>query len=87
MVRPRTPVEEKLAAIWTTVLDVESVGIHDNFFELGGDSILSIQIVAKAAQQEIKLKPNEFTVKTSYRYADPFAAALGDEHEVHSIAP
>ena len=27
---------------------LERVGIHDNFFELGGDSILSIQVVARA---------------------------------------
>jgi amino acid adenylation domain-containing protein len=49
-VAPRTPIEEELAAIWATVLGVESVGIHDNFFELGGDSILSILVIAKAAQ-------------------------------------
>jgi hypothetical protein len=35
----------------------ERVGIHDNFFELGGDSILSIQIVAKANRAGIQLTP------------------------------
>ncbi|MCP4657483.1 MAG: AMP-binding protein, partial [bacterium] len=30
----RTPEEEILAGIWTTVLGVERVGAHDNFFEL-----------------------------------------------------
>ena len=52
---PRTPVEEKLVAIWREVLRVEQVGVHDNFFELGGDSILSIQIMARASQAGIRL--------------------------------
>jgi amino acid adenylation domain-containing protein/non-ribosomal peptide synthase protein (TIGR01720 family) len=74
-VAPRTPVEEKLATIWAGVLSVESVGIHDNFFELGGDSILSIQIIAKAAQQNIKLKPNDI-------FQHPSVAALAGVAEV-----
>ena len=45
---PSTAVEEALAQIWCEVLRLEQVGIHDNFFELGGDSILSIQIIARA---------------------------------------
>ncbi len=55
LVAPRTPIEEGLASIWSQVLRVEPVGIHDNFFELGGDSILSIQIIAKAKQAGIEL--------------------------------
>jgi amino acid adenylation domain-containing protein/non-ribosomal peptide synthase protein (TIGR01720 family) len=42
--------EKILAGIWSRALGLEKVGIHDNFFELGGDSILSIQIVARARQ-------------------------------------
>jgi len=55
VVTPRTPVEAKLALIWAEVLRVEHVGIHDNFFSLGGDSILSIQIIARAKLQGIEL--------------------------------
>jgi len=56
-VAPRTQVEEILTQIWASVLKVELVGIHDNFFELGGDSILSIQIIARANQLGIVLSP------------------------------
>lgn len=52
---PRTPEEEKLAAIWREVLGLAQVGVHDNFFELGGDSILSIQILARANQAGLQL--------------------------------
>jgi non-ribosomal peptide synthase protein (TIGR01720 family) len=58
-VAPRTSVEELLAGIWTEVLGLEKVGIHDNFFELGGDSILSIQIVARANQAGLRLTPKQ----------------------------
>ncbi|MEH2067465.1 MAG: amino acid adenylation domain-containing protein [Nostoc sp.] len=57
-VAPRTSVEEAIASIWTEVLG-RKVGIHDNFFELGGDSILSIQVVARANQAGIVLTPKQ----------------------------
>ena len=46
-VAPRTPMEEKLAAIWADVLNVDRVGVHDDFFALGGHSLLATQIVAQ----------------------------------------
>jgi amino acid adenylation domain-containing protein/non-ribosomal peptide synthase protein (TIGR01720 family) len=47
---PRTREEQILAEIWAQTLRVPRVGVNDNFFELGGDSILSVQIVARARQ-------------------------------------
>jgi amino acid adenylation domain-containing protein len=44
--RPRTPVEERVAAIWTELLGVE-VGMHDRFFQVGGHSILVLRLVAR----------------------------------------
>lgn len=44
---PRTPTEEKMAAIWSTVLKVERIGIYDNFFELGGHSLLAITLFSR----------------------------------------
>ncbi|BAY66478.1 amino acid adenylation domain-containing protein [Calothrix brevissima NIES-22] len=58
-VAPTTSNEQTLAKIWADVLRVEKVGIHDNFFDLGGDSILSLQIIARARQAGLQLSPKQ----------------------------
>lgn len=58
-VSPHTHTQEVLAKIWREVLVLKQVGIHDNFFELGGDSIIGIQIVARANQAGLKLTPKQ----------------------------
>ena len=45
--RPRTPLEEVLAAMWADVLNLDEVGIDDDFFEIGGHSILVTQLVSR----------------------------------------
>ncbi|RKH56197.1 non-ribosomal peptide synthase/polyketide synthase, partial [Corallococcus llansteffanensis] len=54
-VAPRTEMEQRLAEVWIQVLRVERVGVDDNFFELGGDSIISLQVVARARQAGVQL--------------------------------
>jgi len=56
---PRNAVELQLAECWSAVLKRADIGIHDNFFALGGDSILSIQIVARARQAGLGLSPRD----------------------------
>ncbi len=70
-VLPRSGTEERLAAIWAEVLGVERVGARDNFFALGGDSILSIQIVARARQAGLAL-----TTKDVFRHQTVAELAL-----------
>ncbi|NDB61178.1 non-ribosomal peptide synthetase, partial [bacterium] len=62
-VAPASPIEEELCVIWREVLRIEKIGIHDNFFRVGGDSIISIQLVAKARQRGI-----HFAVKDIFNY-------------------
>ncbi|MGA9771371.1 MAG: amino acid adenylation domain-containing protein, partial [Blastocatellia bacterium] len=52
---PRTPVEEILVGIWSSVLKLDDLGIHDNFFELGGHSLLATQVTARL-QNALKIK-------------------------------
>jgi amino acid adenylation domain-containing protein/non-ribosomal peptide synthase protein (TIGR01720 family) len=54
---PATGTERDLAEIWKTVLGLDRVGPEDNFFQLGGDSILSLQIVARAREAGLRVTP------------------------------
>ena len=44
---PRSPVEERLAGILTSLLGVEEVGADENFFQIGGHSLLGAQVIAR----------------------------------------
>ncbi len=55
--RAMTELEQQLAELWAGVLGREQVGVDDNFFHLGGDSILGIQLVARAREQGIQFAP------------------------------
>jgi amino acid adenylation domain-containing protein/non-ribosomal peptide synthase protein (TIGR01720 family)/FkbM family methyltransferase len=56
-VGPRTPAERVLAGLWGKALGLPKVGIHQNFFALGGDSIVGLQVVARARQAGLGLTP------------------------------
>jgi amino acid adenylation domain-containing protein/non-ribosomal peptide synthase protein (TIGR01720 family) len=58
-VAPRNEIEERLVRIWSEVLAVNRIGINDNFFDLGGDSILSLQIIARANEAGLQLTPKK----------------------------
>jgi len=62
-VAPRTAAEITLALIWQETLGNDRIGVKDNFFELGGDSILSLQIVARARRNGLRLTPKQLFEK------------------------
>ncbi|MEV0538058.1 amino acid adenylation domain-containing protein, partial [Kitasatospora sp. NPDC050463] len=55
---PRTPLEERLAAIWAEVLGLPQVGVEDSFFDLGGDSIRAVRLVGalRAAGYDVSIR-------------------------------
>ena len=56
---PRNEIEQILTGIWQDMLGIKKIGVHDNFFELGGDSVLNIQITARARQSGLTLTPKQ----------------------------
>jgi len=91
LVEPRGEVEERLAAVWAEVLRLERVGVHDNFFELGGDSILSLQIVARASRLGLSLTPRQVfehpTVAELAAVAGREAVVRGEQEVVTGEVP
>ena len=74
-VAPRTPVEEKLAALWAGLLKVNAIGVYDNFFDLGGHSLLATQVVSRMRR--------EFEVEITLRslFESPTVAAMAEKIE------
>ena len=48
-----TSTQKRLAAIWSTVLELSNVSIHDSIFELGADSLLIFRIAARAQRESL----------------------------------
>jgi amino acid adenylation domain-containing protein/non-ribosomal peptide synthase protein (TIGR01720 family) len=85
-VLPRDLKEERLAAIWREVLGIDRVGIHDNFFQLGGDSILSIQIVARARREGLLFTPRQlFEHQTVAELAAVAGGGAGPEEDQGAV--
>ncbi|WP_160095646.1 non-ribosomal peptide synthetase, partial [Rhodococcus sp. T7] len=67
---PATDIERVLVAVFADVLGLDEVGIDDSFFALGGDSIMAIQLVARAREAGVVLAPRDvFEHRTISRLA------------------
>jgi amino acid adenylation domain-containing protein len=49
-IAPRTPVEKKVAELWSQLLGVDRVSANHNFFDLGGHSLLIMQFITRVRQ-------------------------------------
>ena len=90
-VSPRTPIEAALARIWAEVVKLDQVGIRDNFFEIGGDSILAIQITARAAQVGIRTSVRDLfeqqTVAMVAAVATATAVVSAEQGAIRGVVP
>ncbi|WP_030750790.1 alpha/beta fold hydrolase, partial [Streptomyces sp. NRRL S-31] len=80
---PRNSTEQAVAAVWSDVLGVDTVGIHDNFFELGGQSISSVRVVSRlreaglvVALQQIVRHPTVAQLAAALDVPQPASAGL-----------
>ncbi|MBD8507923.1 amino acid adenylation domain-containing protein, partial [Hoyosella sp. G463] len=67
---PTTPMEEAIVALIEQLLGSTGVGVDDSFFALGGDSIMSIQLVARAKSAGVIL-----TARDVFEHKTPAALA------------
>jgi amino acid adenylation domain-containing protein/non-ribosomal peptide synthase protein (TIGR01720 family) len=79
---PAHAVEEILSGIYAQVLGLERVGVDDSFFELGGDSILAMQVVARARAAGLVCRPRDiFVEQTVARLAGVAQGVAGPADE------
>src|SRR6185312_7341425 len=82
---PGNAVEEILAGIYAEVLGVpphQVVGVDESFFELGGDSILSLQVVARARAAGLTCRPRDVFVEQTVARLARVAGVSGGAAEV-----
>ncbi|MFD1049075.1 condensation domain-containing protein, partial [Kibdelosporangium lantanae] len=76
--------EEVLLRLFRELLGKDDIGAGDAFFELGGDSILSIQLVARAREEGLVLTPrNVFERRTVRDLAVVATSLAGHGPDVH----
>jgi amino acid adenylation domain-containing protein/non-ribosomal peptide synthase protein (TIGR01720 family) len=88
---PRTAVERMLAEIWVAVLGLERVGIDDSFFEVGGDSILCMQVIARAREAGYRLTLKQIfqhrTIAELANVAEPVTQSAVSQEAVTGAVP
>jgi amino acid adenylation domain-containing protein len=75
-----TAAERILTQIWADVLGVPDIGPHDDFLDRGGDSILAMQIVARARDAGLRLRPRDV-------FTNPTIARLAAVTDVPDVTP
>lgn len=71
-VRPQSALEQTIAGVWRSLLQLDTVGIHDSFFDLGGDSLGLMQL-----HHRLQVELNtQFELMDLFRY--PTIAALAE---------
>ncbi|MEV7022685.1 amino acid adenylation domain-containing protein, partial [Kitasatospora sp. NPDC093558] len=85
---PRTPLEERLAAIWSEILGIERVGADDNFFDLGGDSIRAVRLVGalRTAGYDASVR-DVLQQRTLAELADSLNGPVAEESLVTAVEP
>ena len=74
---PADATERQLLEIWREVLPVDDFGVADNFFTLGGDSILSIQVLARARRAGLEFPPTALFDRQTVRELATVARTAG----------
>ena len=96
-VAPRTPFEDRVAALWAATLGLERVGMDDNFFDLGGHSLQAVQLTTRMSTalgrtvsvKDIFLHPTVATLVAALQQRPPAntrPAHAGDAVHVESSA-
>ncbi len=84
---PATAAEETLCGLFAGLLPVERVGAEDGFFELGGDSIMSMQLVARARAAGLVFSPRDvFQARTPAALAALAGTTAGADADAGAAA-
>jgi mycobactin peptide synthetase MbtE len=84
---PRTDTERALATVFAELLSTAEVGRFDDFFTLGGDSILSVQLAARARAAGLAINPRMVFENPTVQQLAAALDALGEDTDLVEQAP
>jgi amino acid adenylation domain-containing protein len=83
--------EQVLAGIWAEIFSLPKVDRNEQFAELGGDSLLALQVIAKAAAAGLSISPRDFfanpTIAGLAAVARPAVGAPAEADGSHATTP
>ena len=80
-VPPSNATEHSLLEVWKGVLGLVEIGVEDHFLDLGGDSILSLQVVARARAAGLELSPRDVFDAPTVRLLSELAKPVKESTE------
>ncbi|HUB56150.1 MAG TPA: amino acid adenylation domain-containing protein [Mycobacterium sp.] len=84
---PRTDTERALATVFAELLSTAEVGRFDDFFTLGGDSILSVQLAARARAAGLAINPRMVFENPTVQRLAAALDALGEDADLVEQTP
>lgn len=84
---PETPLQIRIAAIWSEILGRDRIGIDDHFIDIGGDSIQALQIAARAHDAGIRFSARDIFEHATVAVLAAHADELDDVRGRRDAAP
>jgi amino acid adenylation domain-containing protein len=81
---PQTALESSVAALWSDLLGISSVGVDDDYFDLGGSSLIAVRLMAQIKAQHGRSLPISILFKARTVQQLATIIARGDEQSVWS---
>jgi len=79
---PRNEMEAEIAAIWRTILNVDTISVNDNFFDSGGQSILAVELITEIEKKTGRPLPLNILYK--YPTIARLCAFLNESNVTHT---
>lgn len=72
---PQDDIQQRMAALWQDMLELERVGIDDNFFTIGGDSIKTVRLLHRIEEEfAVRLKTVDLYQQETIRKLAPLVS-------------
>ena len=83
-VAPETKLEQEICAIFSSILNIESVGTEDDFFEIGGTSLVASKLIIELLKQGYSIRYDDiFKNKTPKALAKLLSGESNPEEELN----